>query len=70
MFCSPDDTVLQPSSDDVDRNTLWLVGKGHRTDDLPTVDVTAQIAVHRPQTQVTASTHWIQRKRSHASCHE
>ena len=47
---SPDYTVLQPSSDDVDRHALRLVGEGHGANDLSAVDVTDEVAVHRPQT--------------------
>lgn len=39
-FCSPDDAVLQPAGDHVDRHALRLVGEGHRADDLSAVDVT------------------------------
>lgn len=57
-LCSPDDAVLQPAGDHVDRHALRLVGEGHRADDLSAVHVSDQIAVDRPQAQVTASTHW------------
>ncbi len=38
-FCSPDDAVLQPTGDDIDRHALGLVGEGHGADDLSAVDV-------------------------------
>lgn len=53
----PHHAVLQPAGDHVDRHSLRLVGEGHGADDLPAVDVTDQVAVHRPQTQVAASAH-------------
>lgn len=55
---SPDDAVLQPAGDHVDRHALRLVGEGHRADDLSAVDVTNEVSVHRPQAQVAASAHW------------
>lgn len=55
---SPDDPVLQPAGDHVDRHALRLVGEGHRADDLSAVDVTNEVSVHRPQAQVAASAHW------------
>lgn len=58
---SPDDAVLQPAGDDVDGHALRLVGEGHRADDLSAVDVTDQVAVHRPQAQVAASAHCMHR---------
>lgn len=66
-LCSPDDAVLQPTGDDVDGHALGLVGEGHGADDLSAVDVTDQVAVHRPQAQVAATAHWIQRIMCHNS---
>lgn len=54
-FSLPDDTVLQTSSNDVDRDALWLVGERHGADGLPAMDVSDQVAVHRPQAKVAAA---------------
>ncbi|TNN62686.1 hypothetical protein EYF80_027127 [Liparis tanakae] len=53
--------VTRPPRDDVDRHALRLVGEGHGADDLSAVDVTDEVAVHRPQAQVAASAHWRHR---------
>lgn len=66
-FCLPDDAILQPTSDDVDRNALRLVGESQRTDDLSAVDMPNQVPVHRPQAKVAASSLWKQKRRSHNS---
>lgn len=54
----PDHAVLQASGDHVDRDALWLVGEGHRADDLPAVHVADQVAIDGPKSQVAAAAHW------------
>lgn len=48
-FCSPDDSILQPAGDHIYRDAFWLVGEGHRADDLSAVDVSNEVTIHRPQ---------------------